>query len=511
MSMEQKNVMFHCEDIGMQFPGTVALQGVNLDIFEGEIVGLVGENGAGKSTLLKIILGMQRPTSGSMWMHGEKYAPQNPKEANRQGVGMVFQEQSLITNLTVGQNIFFGEEKKYTKGLLIQYQKMYQDAKAVLETVGLKDVKPSEKVSNLDFATRQMVEIAKVLQGVTNHENGKSLILLDEPTSVLNEEEIQTLFSEMKRLKEEGHAVIFVSHHLDEVIHISDRVYVFKDGREVGMLPHEEITENILYEKMVGRISSKEYYKEGRQKLANENVLFEVKNLGVFGCFKDISFQLHENEVLGICGVVGSGKEELCEVISGIEAPSAGEMFLKGKKINPKAPCDAVKKGIVCIPQERNEEGMIGSLSIFENITISNFANVSTNGLISKKKQIEKSNKWIKDLNIKCPSCKTDMNSLSGGNAQKVVFARALNSEATVLLLNHPTRGVDVGAKEEIYSLIRDAVDSGMGVIVLGDTLDECIGLSSRIIVLKDGLTSKEFICNVGNKPSQVEIVKYMM
>lgn len=284
-----------------------------------------------------------------------------------------------------------------------------------------------------------------------------------------------------------------------------------KDGREVGVLEREEINENVLYEKMVGRLSSEEYYKEARQKTATENVIFEVKDLGLFGCFKNVSFKLHENEVLGLCGVVGSGKEELCEVISGVEAASSGEMFLRGKRFDPKAPCAAVKAGVVCIPQERNEEGMLGSLSIYENITISNFGNVSNCGLISKNKQIEKSNAWIKDLNIKCPSCRTDMNSLSGGNAQKVVFARALNSEAAVLLLNHPTRGVDVGAKEEIYSLIRDAVDSGMGVIVLGDTLDECIGLSSRIIVLKDGLVSKEFACDVGHKPSQVEIVKYMM
>lgn len=507
--MEQ--LIFHCEDIEMQFPGTLALQGVNMDIYEGEVVGLVGENGAGKSTLLKIILGIQRPTKGRMQMHGAEYAPRNPKEASQQGVGMVFQEQSLITNLTVGQNIFFGEEKRYTKGPLIQYGKMYQDAQAILDTIGLQNVKPNKKVSDLDFATRQMVEIAKVLQGVSNHKNGKSLILLDEPTSVLNEEEIQTLFKEIERLKKEGHAIIFVSHHLDEVIHISDRVYVFKDGQQVGVLPREEVNADVLYEKMVGRISTGEYYKEDRQKKATDSVIFEAKDLGLYGCFKNISFQLHENEVLGICGVVGSGKEELCEVIAGIEAPTSGKMFLGGKEIAPSAPCDAVASGIVCIPQERNEEGVLGSLGIYENITISNFSNVSSGGFISKKQQIEKSNQWIENLNIKCPNCFTDMNSLSGGNAQKVVFARALNSGAKVLLLNHPTRGVDVGAKEEIYSLIRDAVDSGMGVIVLGDTLDECIGLSSRIIVLKDGIASKEFVCDVGSKPSQVEIVKYMM
>lgn len=508
--MDKQNLLFHCEDIEMQFPATLALQGVHMDIYQGEVIGLVGENGAGKSTLLKIIMGVQKQTKGSMEMNGEPYAPKNPKEANLRGVGMVFQEQSLITNLTVGQNIFFGKEKDYAMGPLINYTKMYADAQKLLDTIGIKNVKPGKKVSELDFATRQMVEIAKVIQGVSTHK-GKSLILLDEPTSVLNEEEIQKLFFEIRRLKSEGHAVIFVSHRLDEVIEISDRVYVFKDGQQVGALNKDEITEDVLYEKMVGRMSSGEYYKENRQKKAEDKIVYEVKDLGLFGSFKNISFSLHKSEVLGICGVVGSGKEELCEVIAGIEAPSCGEMFIEGRRIKPAAPCNAVKEGIVYIPKERNEEGILGSLSIFENITISNLSNVSRYGLISKKRQVEKSNQWIRELNIKCPDSFTDINSLSGGNAQKVVFARALNSDAKVLILNHPTRGVDVGAKEEIYSLIRDATDNGMGVIVLGDTLDECIGLSSRIIVLKDGVVTQEFICDVGSKPDQVEIVKYMM
>ena len=509
--MEQQKELFHCENIEMQFPGTLALQGVGMDIYEGEVIGLVGENGAGKSTLLKIILGVQRPTGGTMRIRGEPYAPQAPREANERGVGMVFQEQSLVTNLTVGQNIFFGEEKRFSKGFLIQYSRMYREAQKILDAIGLKNVPPEKRVSDLDFATRQMVEIAKVLRGVSGHQDKKCLILLDEPTSVLNAEEIETLFSEVERLKKEGHSIIFVSHRLDEVIRISDRVYVFRNGEQVGMLRQGEINEDVLYEKMVGHISSGEYYKENRQKKAGERVIFEVKDLGLFGCFKGVSFQLHENEVLGICGVIGSGKEELCDTIAGIEAATSGEMYLNGRPIRPSAPCSAVSAGIVCIPQERNEEGILGSLGIYENITVSNLKKVSSHGLVSKKKQVEKSRRWIEDLRIKCPSCFVDINSLSGGNAQKVVFARALHSEAQVLLLNHPTRGVDVGAKEDIYELIRDAVDQGMGVIVLGDTRDECIGLSSRIIVLKDGLAVKEFPCDVGEKPSQVEIVKYMM
>lgn len=506
--MNNQHLLFHCEDIEMQFPGTLALTGVNMDIYSGEIVGLVGENGAGKSTLLKIIMGVQKQTKGVMQINGKPYSPKNPKEANENGVGMVFQEQSLVTNLTVGQNVYFCKEKQYRMGPLINYKKMYEDTQKLLDAIGLKGVKPNKKVSELNFATRQMVEIAKVCQNATSEH---ALILLDEPTSVLNENEIQTLFKEIKRLKEAGHAIIFVSHHLNEILEISDRVYVFKDGHQVGHLLRDEISEIILYEKMVGHNGTGEYYKENRQQKAEEKVIFEVKDLGLFGSFKDISFKLHEREILGFCGVVGSGKEQLCEIISGIEAPTSGQMFINGKVYKPSSPAEAVKNKVVCIPQERNEEGILGSLSISENITISNLSNVSKYGFISGKKQTDKSQEWIKDLNIRCPSYKVDINSLSGGNAQKVLFARALNSNARVLILNHPTRGVDVGAKEEIYGLIRDAVDKGIGVIVLGDTLDECIGLSSRIIVLKDGVMTKEFDCDVGSKPSQVDIVKYMM
>ncbi len=502
-------ILFHCEDMTMQFPGTLALNGVGMDVYEGEIVGLVGENGAGKSTLLKIIMGIQKQTGGHMEFNGKPYAPKNPREANDAGVGMVFQEQSLITNLTVGQNIYFGYEKPYKKGPFIDYKSMYSDAKKYLDEIGV-DVNPAKKVYTLDFATRQMIEIAKVIQGVSSHQ-GKSIILLDEPTSVLTEKEIENLYQEMYRLKEQGHSIIFVSHHLDEVIHVADRIYVFKDGCQVGMIPREEVTEDILYEKMVGRMSSGEYYKENRQLKAEDEVVFEAIDLSLFGCFKNISFKLHKNEVLGICGVVGSGKEELCEVISGVEAATSGKMIYLGKEIKPYAPCAAVKKGIVCIPQERNEEGILTSLSIFENITISNLAKVSNGPIVSRAKQIDSANKWIEQLSIKCPSSKTEINSLSGGNAQKVVFARALNSDCRVLILNHPTRGVDVGAKEEIYSLIRGAVESGISVIVLGDTLDECIGLSSHILVMKDGIVTKEYDCDVGSKPEQLEIVHYMM
>ena len=506
-----RKILFSCRDIQMQFPATLALQDVCIDIFEGEIVGLVGENGAGKSTLLKIIMGVQKPTKGEMLMNNAAYSPKSPKEANLNGIGMVFQEQSLIANLTVGQNIFFGREKEYLLGPLINYRKMYRDTQRILDFIDIGNVRPEQKVSDLDFATRQMVEIAKTIQVAVSYKNGKSLILLDEPTSVLNEDEINKLFNEIKKLKQEGNSVIFVSHHLDEVINISDRVYVFKDGKQVAALTKGDFDEKVLYEKMVGRVSTGEYYKEYRQQEMEKEILLEVKNLGLYGCFKGVSFQLHKKEILGICGVVASGKEELCDVIAGIEEPTSGEIMIGGNLSNLSSAADAVKNGLVCIPQERNEEGIFGSLSIMENTTISNLSTLSRFGIISKKMQITKTNEWIKKLNIKCPNCFSEINSLSGGNAQKVVFARALNSSAKILILNHPTRGVDVGAKEEIYNFIRDAIDEGMGIILLGDTLDETIGLASRIIVMKDGVMTKEFSCEPGKKPEQFDIVRFMM
>lgn len=507
-----KKLLFEAKQIEMQFPGTLALQGVDMQIYEGEIVGLVGENGAGKSTLLKIIQGVQVQTAGEMSMYGRPYAPRSTREAQQRGVGMVFQEQALIGNLTVGQNIFFGREKEYRAGPLVNWKKMYEDAEAIFASHGIHGIKPSRKVNDYDFATRQMIEICKVISNAASDDpDGHSMILLDEPTSVLGAEEIQKLFTEMRKLAAAGHAVVFVSHRLDEIIEICDRVYVFKDGKGVGMLPREELNEDVLYERMVGKTTSDQYYKENRQQAPQDGVVLEVKNLGLFGFFKDVSFRLHKSEVLGICGVVGAGKEELCDVLAGLEAETSGEILVEGKPVRFPHAASAVASGIVMIPKERREEGQLGSLRVVDNIAISNLKAFRKNGMVSEQMQREKAQKWIEELKIRCSGMDSDMNSLSGGNAQKVVFARALSTNAKVLILNHPTRGVDVGAKEEIYSLIRDATEQGIAVIVLGDTLDECIGLSTHILTMKDGLVTMEFDCPVGAKPEQVDIIRGMM
>lgn len=505
------DALFRAQNIGKQYPGTNALQGVNLEIYPGEVVALIGENGAGKSTLLKIITGVEPPSTGSMEMRGAAYSPKNPIEANKMGVGMVFQEQSLIQNLTVGQNIFLGQEKKYKKLCFINWAKMYQDAEDVLKPVNPQKVKADKKIRALDLATRQMIEIAKVLNIVKNAAGRGSMILLDEPTSVLNDQEVKQLFEQIRRMKDAGNSVIFVSHRLDEVLEIADRIYVFKDGKNVGVVTKEEANEMLLYEKMVGRTTTGEYFKVDRQSVPGEDVLLEVKNLGQKGYFKDVSFKLHKREIIGICGVIGSGKEQLCAVLCGDEPPTQGEILVKGEVRHFASPHEALQSGIISIPRERREEGIVGILSISDNMFMSNYEVVKKNGFISKSKQRAQSQEWIRKLNIKASGSNEKISRLSGGNAQKVIFSRVLSCGAEVLILNNPTRGVDIGAKEDIYSLIRDITAKDLAVILLGDTLDECIELSSKVIVMKDGLVTMEYDAAPSNKPEQLDIVKYMM
>lgn len=507
----EKKLLFSAKDITKTFAGTKALKGVHLELHEGEVVGLIGENGAGKSTLLKIIVGVQPQTSGEMTMAGKPYTPKTPKEANGAGIGMVFQEQSMVVTLSVGQNIFFGREKEFSKGGFVRWGELYRSSEKALLDVGCKNIPVKKKVIDLNFATRQMVEIAKVVNVIKESGQDKCVILLDEPTSVLNEEEIQQLFRVIRELKELGHAIVFVSHRLDEILEISDRVYVYKDGESVGDMETADADEAKLYEMMVGRSTTTEYYKLEMQREPDQQTVMEVKDLSVKGLFKEVSFKLRKGEVLGFCGVVGSGKEEICSVLCGDEKPTSGEFIFKGQPVSFKSPHDALKAGILMIPKERLVEGIVDVLSVGENIALSNEEKLKNGLLLSQKKLNEQADKWIQNLRIKTTGRDELVMQLSGGNQQKVVFARAIVSECEVLILNHPTRGVDVGAKEEIYTLIREMTKEGKSVILLGDTLDECIGMSNRVIILKDGLVTGEFSAAIDGKPTQVDIVSLMM
>ncbi len=504
-------LLFSARGIVKTFAGTRALKGVELDVRPGEIVGLVGENGAGKSTLLKIIIGAQPQSSGTLMMRGSPYEPKNPMDGNRAGVGMVFQEQSLIVNLNVAQNIFFGHEKDFKTFGVINWAKMNKAAAEVLAAVDITNISPTKKVCDLNFATRQMVEIAKVMNVTRQSGSDHCLILLDEPTSVLNEAETENLFRQMRKIAAQGHSIIFVSHRLNEILEVTDRIYVYKDGESVGDLDTKAATEARLYEMMVGKSTTTQYYHLDRQTVPSDEVVLEAKDLGLHGIFKHVDLTLHRGEVLGLCGVVGSGTEEVCEVLCGDEKPSFGGISIRGEAVSFSAPKHALREGLLMIPKERLFEGIVSTLPVEENIALSNAHKLAKGGIVSSGAVRRQAEHWIKTLRIKTRGPKELMMQLSGGNQQKVVFSRALASGAEVVILNHPTRGVDVGAKEEIYSLIRDMTAEGKAVIVLGDTLDECIGLSSRILVMKDGLITGEFQAPADNKPSQVDVVSLMM
>lgn len=505
-----REMLFEAKGVGKTYGSNTVLRDIDMQIYSGEVIGLIGENGAGKSTLMKLISGVEKPSMGEMFLQGKPYVATSILDANHQGIGMVFQEQSLVGNLSIAQNIYLGREKAYSKCGVINWSKMNKSAKEALNRIDM-DLDPAKKVRDIDFATRQMVEIAKVLDVVTETANGHAIILLDEPTTVLSDEEIQKLFTQIRNMKEQGNAVIFISHRLDEVLEITDRIYVFKDGEETAVMDTEGADVNLLYEKMVGRATTGEFYIESKQSVPTKDVILEVEDLSLFGAFNHVSFQLRKGEILGLCGVEGSGKEDICSVLVGDAAPTAGTIKMHGQECKFASPCAARKKGILSVPKERRDEGMIGMLSIEDNIIVSHMDELSKWKFLGGKKLHEVAKKWVNKAGVKCFSINERINQLSGGNAQKVIFARALESGCEVLILNHPTRGVDVGSKVEIYNLIREMTAAGNSIILLGDTLDECIGLSSRIIVLRDGLVRDSFDCPVGNKPSQLDIVQQMM
>jgi ribose transport system ATP-binding protein len=507
----KEELLFSAKNIKKSFHSTQALKGVDFEINKGEVVGLIGENGAGKSTLLKVIIGTEAPSAGEMFIKGEKFAPKTPMDANQHGIGMVFQEQSLITNLSVGQNIFFGYEKDFRKLIYVNWNKMYEESQKALDNVGATGISPRKKVLDYNFATRQLIEIAKVVNVSLRSGSDNCLILLDEPTSLLNENEVAALFKEIKKLTALGHSVIFVSHRLDEVLDITDRIYVYKDGMGVGVVDTKDADERKLYEMMVGRSTTTEYYKIDQQIEPDEEVVLECKDLGLSGIFKHVSFELHKGEVLGIAGVVGSGKEDICSVLCGDDIATSGEYYLKGEKVSFKSPNRALKSNVLMVPKERLVEGVVTTLSVAENVAMSQLKKPSVGPFISKRKIMKQANSWIEKLHIKTKNNKELVLQLSGGNQQKVVFARALASESDILILNHPTRGVDVGAKEDLYTLVRKMVKEGKSVILLGDTLDECIGLSNRVLVMKDGLITGELDSPSTNKLKQIDVVTLMM
>ena len=502
--------MYELAKIDKKFPGVHALKSVDFKVGRGEIVGLVGENGAGKSTLMKVIYGAYQPDGGDIAIGGRKVRFQNPRQAMDHGIGMVFQEQSLITNLTVMENIFLGFEAQFVNFGVIDWKAMAAAARHQLVKVRL-DIDPAMVTSKLSFAQRQLVELAKVLT-LEERIEGDLVILLDEPTSVLAKEEVELLFALVRELRRRA-SFIFVSHRLEEVLELSDRIYVMKDGEVVDIVDQAQANVEAIQHKMVGRDVDREYYREQRQAAYQSDAppLVSFNNVSCTGKYADISFDLHRGEVLCLVGTEGSGREAILRTVFGLETPSANEVRLKGEVITRFAAQSSVARGVGYVPRERKVEGIVGGMNVYENMTLGQLERYAKAGVLRIGREKAMAGQWVERLAIKTPDLHKDCGGLSGGNQQKVVLAKWRSAGCDVILLDHPTRGLDIGAREDVYDMIRQMSADGIGIILVADTLEEAIGLSHTIIVLKDGRAQKRFDCRPGNKPLPYDLVHHMI
>ncbi|MBB2203175.1 sugar ABC transporter ATP-binding protein [Gluconacetobacter tumulisoli] len=501
--------MFELQNVEKRYPGVHVLKGVDLKIGDGEIIGLVGENGAGKSTLMKIIYGAVQHDAGNVLVDGVPVHFRTPRDAMQMGVGMVYQEQSLISNLTVMENIFLGFEKPFIRFGAINWKRMSEAARKQLRKVKL-DINPATITSRLTFSQRQLVELAKVL-ALEERVDGKLVILLDEPTSVLSKDEIELLFSLVRELRRRA-SFIFVSHRLDEIIDLSDRIYVLKDGAVVDVISADEAQIETIQKKMVGREINREYYRENRQIPYNkDDVLLELDHVTVAGRENDVSLKLHAGEVLALVGVEGSGREPILRTIFGMRKPEKGTVSIRGMTVRSFSASQSVSHGVGYIPRERKIEGIASGMNVFENMTLSQMKNYSKGGMLDIAAERELARDWIRRLSIKVASENVDCGNLSGGNQQKVVLAKWRSGGSEIILLDHPTRGLDIGAKEDVYEMVRDMSVDGVGIILVADTLEEAIGLSHTIAVIKDGEIRKWFNCQPGAKPSLYDLIQHMV
>jgi ribose transport system ATP-binding protein len=497
------------ESIFKSFPGVRALEDVGFTVGSHEIVGLVGENGAGKSTLMKILIGLYKPDRGSLRFHGKPAAPADPRMAARLGVGMVFQEGCLLPNLTVAENLFLCQEQSFKRHGILSIRQMVAEAERQLARVKV-EVSARAYVRDLPQASRQMVEIVRLiwLSDVSGVDN--PVLILDEPTTVLTSDEIERLFEILRELKREC-SIIFISHRLEEVLELSDRIVILKDGRNMAELRREDAEIRQIQRLMVGHELAEEYYKESDQREPEQEEEIEVEGLEKAGSFAPVSFSVRRGEIVSLVGVLGSGKEEVCRCIAGISKADGGSIRVEGQKVKIGGPTDAIKAGIGYIPSDRREEGLALQMDVLSNITLIILKQMFKGGLLNLKKEREQGAYWVEHCRIKTPSLRTPCVNLSGGNQQKTVLAKWLATDIGLLILDHPTRGIDVGAKEEIYRRVRELAAHGMAIILMSDTLEEDIGLCNRMLLMRDGQITREVACPASGKPVPVDIIQYIV
>lgn len=459
-----------------EFPGVKALKSVDLNIYKGKIMALLGENGAGKSTLMKILTGVYEKTSGEIVLNGEQVQIKNTREAQNMGIAIIHQELNLISNLSIGENIFLGREPINSFGK-IEWGKLYVAAKKVMDRLGITE-SPKTLVRELSIGKQQMVEIAKALS------LNAQVIVMDEPTGALTDKETDSLFRVIRELKSEGRSIVYISHRLKEIFQICDDVTILRDGQFIAEHPIDEIDEDKIIELMVGRKLSEQYPRISCQ---TGETLLEVKNI-TNSYVKDISFSISSGEIVGIAGLMGSGRTELARTLYGVYGKDSGEIIIQGKAVNIKSPGQAIQKGISYVSEDRKGNGVVLGLNIKENISLSVLQKLSgLFGIIDKKKEENAALDSIRGMSIKTSGVKQLVKNLSGGNQQKVSLSKSLMTNPKILILDEPTRGVDVGAKKEIYDIINQFKKAGMSIIMISSEIPEILGMSDRIMVMHEG------------------------
>ena len=465
-------------DVSKGFPGVQALDKVCFELKRGEVHALVGENGAGKSTLMKILSGVHRPDAGSIIFKGREVHFQNAREASAAGIGIIYQELNLVPHLTVAQNIYIGREPRTLLGY-IDDRKMNVDAAELLGRLNL-DIDPGIRLNQLPISKQQMVEIAKALS------RDSEVLIMDEPTSALTESEIEELFKVIHDLRARGVGIIYISHRLDELKHIVDRITIFRDGRYIATSDYAAISMEEIINKMVGRTLANIF--PARANVPTGTRLLEVRNIVRPGILKDISFDLFQGEILGIAGLMGAGRSELARAIFGADPIASGQVLRDGKRLKIHSPSDAIANGIAYLSENRKEEGLATKMRINENVTMANLPAVSRHfTVISRAQELEATRTFVRDLDIRTPSLEQTVNNLSGGNQQKVVVAKWLYRDSRILIFDEPTRGIDVGAKFAIYELMEQLARRGVGVIMISSELPEILGMTDRVLVLHEG------------------------
>jgi ABC-type sugar transport system ATPase subunit len=468
--------------ISKRFPGVQALKDVSLTIDKGTCHALMGENGAGKSTLGKILAGIYAADEGEILIEGKKSNFANPRDARLAGIGMVYQELSFCENLSVAENLSLGETPSF--GSFVLYQRMKAKAFSALQAIGC-SIDVDAKVAELPLGQQQLVQIAGAVAG------GANILIFDEPTSSLSKVESQRLMALIRTLKAKGVTCIYVSHRLEEIFEICDAVTVLRDGQYIGTRLVGDVSRDALIQMMVGR-SFSEFFPEHRHSNVSKEIL-RVENLSSPGKFESVNFTIRAGEIVGIAGLVGSGRTEISEAIFGLDGFSKGVVHIDGKRVAIRSPSNAMTHGIGLIPEDRKKHGLVLGMTVMENISMSVLQKLSSWGWISSLKEHEISRKYFNRLKVKAPALETAAVSLSGGNQQKLVIAKWLAANCKILLVDEPTRGVDVGAKAEIHTLIDQLAGEGSAVLLISSELPELLNLSDRILVMRNGRINGEF------------------